>query len=414
MLPDMPSFTWNSAGAVMRILLCMLVASLLGAARCSGSDQKSVAGETAIATQPQPEFLQTPLSSALSGMGQICSGDLDMDGNIDIAGLSLPLEQDMHSATRLRIALADGHGGYGIVQELQLPGVPKSRICTADFDRDGDLDLFVMGHDETTVWLLKNDGAARFSLAAEPVEMAPGVPPHCHSMLLADVNSDGWPDLLSDNADDNSVSVQLNMQGSFVAAAGSPFSAGPHPYEALRAMDLNEDGKLDLAVPNLLGPAVSILLGDGRGAFELAAGSPTVVSTRPGYLAGGDLNGDGHPDLAVTHDDQNLVSILLGDGSGGMQQMTGSPFEAAARSWPVEIADMDGDGQLDLLFAGNDNVLRIHYGSLAEAGLAPFQELALSGGRILYLHPVDLNSDGRLDLLVECFDNGNVLEVIQQ
>lgn len=71
------------------------------------------------------------------------------------------------------------------------------------------------------------------------------------------------------------------------------------------------DGKLDLAVANLTGGTITLLLGNGDGTFTQAAGSPYPVGKGPYQLAAADFNGDGKLDLAAVNLSDGTVSILL-------------------------------------------------------------------------------------------------------
>ena len=107
-------------------------------------------------------------------------------------------------------------------------------------------------------------------------------------------------------------------KGNFAAQIRYPTSANTHNATVasgdLRVAigDLNADGHLDLAVPNYGGNSVGIFLGVGDGTF--APEAPTPAGSFPDAIAIGDLNGDGHPDLEVATNNasngQGVVQIL--------------------------------------------------------------------------------------------------------
>jgi hypothetical protein len=225
--------------------------------------------------------------------------------------------------------------------------------------------------------------------------------PHAATITAVDLNHDSRPDLIVANLEDNTVTILLNYGGGrFHPAPGSPFNSGSQPNDFAVA-DFNRDGHPDLAIVNTQTPFISIFLGDGRGRFHPAPGSPVRTESYPrphGVAAGdftghgvvdlmtdswghnqielltgdgrggfamgaffnvgkrpyqrlrtADFNGDGKADIVTTNLDGDSVTVLLGDGRGGFREAPGSPFQTAPAPWAVEIADVNRDGKPDLV-----------------------------------------------------------------
>jgi len=168
-------------------------------------------------------------------------------------------------------------------------------------------------------------------------------------IVVGDFNGDGKLDFAVTNVGSNTVSVLLgDGRGGFTDAPGSPIPVGSSPFH-IAVGDFNRDGNLDLAVTNASSNSVSVLLGNGRGGFTAAPGSPFVVDFGPEGIAVGDFNGDGKSDLAIlTYQGGNHVSVLLGDGSGGFINAPGAPANVGIGDVSLAVGDFNGDGKLDL------------------------------------------------------------------
>jgi hypothetical protein len=173
--------------------------------------------------------------------------------------------------------------------------------------------------------------------------------------------------------------------------------------------DFNKDGKPDLAVACYSSNNVSILLGKGDGTFTMAAGSPILVGINPFSIAVGDFNKDGKPDLAVACLSSNNVSILLGNGDG--------TFTAAASpvvgSNPVSVAvgDFNKDGNLDLAVTSFSGPPHTNIAVLIGNGDGTFAAPVNYGTDEAHPSCVavgDFNMDGNPDLTVTDENNSNV------
>src|SRR5213593_1466020 len=229
---------------------------------------------------------------------------------------------------------------------------------------------------------------------------------HPIAVAVGDFNADGLQDLAVANHDSNTVSVLLGAgNGDFQEAPQSPIAVGTTPVW-IAVGDFNGDGKPDLAVANVNSDTVSVLLGNGDGTFQAA--QTFAVGDGPTSVTAGDFNRDGVQDLATGNWFSGDVSVLLGIGNRTFEQPASLPSGVSVIS-PV-VGDFDGDGKLDLAVANySNNNISVFWGN----GDGTFQQPPLivpSGGALPNCVVVgDLNGDGKLDLAVANSGNPNLI-----
>jgi hypothetical protein len=136
---------------------------------------------------------------------------------------------------------------------------------------------------------------------------------------------------------------------SFVYAGN--YAVGDEPW-FVAVGDFNGDGTPDLAAANRRSGTVSVLLGNGDGTFQ-AGQTLSSGGNAPLSVAVADFNGDGKQDLAVAYTANREVVVFLGNGDGTFQAPTRYQLRG---SYSVAVGDFNGDGTPDLAVAENITV----------------------------------------------------------
>jgi hypothetical protein len=324
----------------------------------------------------------------------IALGDLDGDGDLDIASAS----DDGN-----RIWLNDGTGIFTLFQ--QIPAGSTFALALGDLDGDGDLDLVEGNFSENVLGifvgkperLLLNDGLGVFTDSGERLGTG-----FTRSVALGDLDGDLDLDIVVGNQGGDR--VFLNEGGADFRGSGQVFAETRTSSVALG--DVDGDGDLDLAEGNfalslssgtLGGEPDRILENNARGRFQLVQ---QVGNEETAAVVLADLDADGDPDLATGRED----GIDIHANEGGRFRLSGS-VSLLEEINALATGDVDLDGDLDLV-SGSERGTRVSLND-GTGSFAP--EATSTSARTFSVALGDLNNDGDLDLVTGEEDGFRVL-----
>lgn len=330
-------------------------------------------------------------------------------------------------------------------------------LAAADFNGDGKLDLatvswFSHGTPGNVSLYLHDASANTF---AAPLLTANGTAPS--TLTVADINGDGYPDLITSSNDGGFVSVLLNS-GDGHGTFGAPAYLASNGATGVAVGDLNGDGVPDLVVADYpvsmflqsatsrgtfsapvglySGGAATVLIGDlngdhlqdvvlvdavgvkvlFHGADPMVASFAVPVSvytqTPNAFIQGGnliaiaDIDGDGLNDLVVADPGPSggaapVLSVLLNDAMhpGQFLAPLNYPLPAYTNQFTIKVADLNGDGRPDIIVGGDSSLTVFLQQSSGAHVLLAGTSYSLMGGDAFQLEVADLNGDGAPDIV---------------
>jgi len=215
-------------------------------------------------------------------------------------------------------------------------------IIVGDVDNNGFVD-FILTYSENFkvnryIEIYKNEGDGTFGTPDVYNPVSTKI-----SISLADVNNDGYEDLLGRHYNDAKVSVYLNKQdGTFDDPIS--YQTGTKPFP-VTAADVNNDEWIDLLISNFESSDVSVLINKGDGTFN-----PQVlyqVDPKPSQVTVSDFNNDGWTDMAVSSRECFSIKILINDQNGSFQDV--GNYGKSNYDWAPLAYDLDKDGLDDIV-----------------------------------------------------------------
>jgi len=329
----------------------------------------------------------------------VAIADVNGDGKPDIVSSNV-------NGGDVTILLGNGDGTLNVpTAGYSTGGFPRTSALVADFSGDGFADIIVPDENFSFAFL-RGYGDGTFQAAQDffaPVSDNNWA--YATTIASGDFNGDGYPDLVVGNTRDLKIGVTVYLakpDGSLMPGVNIGSGGG---LEGVVVADFNGDGNLDFAAVNFNNNGagdVQVYLGYGNGTFNEGAPYPTG-SNGASTLITADFNKDGHPDLAVLNTNNNNVSILLNDGTGGF--LAPVTYSVTADAQGIATADVNGDGVLDLVVTGRSatGAISVLLGN-ANGTFQPATTTTFAFNYLGNLALGDLDGDGKVDLAVAVDD----------
>lgn len=279
-----------------------------------------------------------PASGELASDSGLAKADLNGDSHLDV------IHADPDDS--VVVFLGDGSGGFTLGSSTTVSN--HGTIATADFDEDGNADV-VIGQ-AGNIRVLLGDGNGNLALGASvSTELTPS------AIEVGDVDLDGHVDVVvaapgdprPGPAFDGYVWVFLgDGTGAFPGAIPVDGVLEPHDI-AIGSFDDQADDLPDILIVDHEVGGVTFARGDGTGAFVRGPSFP-IGNPAPISIAVADLDRDGHLDVVVSGEESEA---RFGSGFGTFPEALPLDGEGTVRA-----RDLNGDRQVDLVFAGNGTI----------------------------------------------------------
>ncbi len=346
---------------------------------------------------------QQLITTAAAGPVSIIAANVDGDGDIDILAASsfdnkISWYESFAGKGRVRFSPSNTIGRFGIA-------LAPHAVAGADIDGDGYVDVLTASYNDSKIaWYRNVEGTVT---SQQPISLGAA---GARDVFAADIDGDGDQDVLSASGSDNAIRWYENFDGAGSFDITHDISTNANSAYAVYAADLDGDGDQDVLSASSSDDKIAWYENeDGNGAFgaqititKAAKGATDVVA--------GDIDGDGDLDIvsASTFDDK-IAWYENRDGLGtfSTQKIISTEADLAIA---VHVVDLDGDGDLDVLSASSGDNKIAWYKNLDGAGTFGTQTIiSLSVSRAFSVYATDLDSDGDQDVIAGARDGNKVV-----
>lgn len=325
-----------------------------------------------------------------AGESMISAFDFNSDGHQDIIISN-------YSDNNIVVYRGDGKGNL-IETSRHSAGERPTDMSVSDINGDGHIDVIIANHETSYLTLLYGDGRGGFKSAPHsPLNI--NVKPHPHVVQLKDLDGDNKVDLIVDSRTHKGLRVLIGLGNGKFKKQGQIIDVGGDPYLGFATGDINSDGKLDLVTPNQRDIGIVLSTGTDKLSFSLKKLAPFES---PFAVELAEMTGDGKIDLIVASQG-SFITIIPGDGQGNFLEEKKTSIKTSSGAKQIAIGDINGDGIKDALVSNWSGDLLVALGSRTTFETISFEHLSIPNPWGIVL--ADLNEDGKSDFIVASGDS---------
>jgi gliding motility-associated-like protein len=226
-----------------------------------------------------------------------------------------------------------------------------TRVSVKDLNEDGKPDIVVTNSFDNTLYIFQNQSTGGvLSFNATPIKITVTGATNTYSVDVQDLDNDGLPDIILTQFQTNDIFLLKNKSAGAINFPIVQKISVAGTLNRITTSDLNNDNLLDLIVTNTLGNQIIVLLNSSTTASFLFSSSTISTSNGPWGVDVSDIDGDGDADIVVANRNSQLVNVFLHDGNFSMPVFLKTDIATVKPSRNILATDLDGDGKPDFAF----------------------------------------------------------------
>ena len=346
---------------------------------------------------------QQIISDETNGITSATAADVDNDGDMDVISTST-IGWDVAWYEN-----QDGQGSFGAKQLIDDNARQVNKVFVVDLDNDSNVDIITSAQWQPGVAWYKNlDGLGSFE-AVRPITTDAK---EAQAVASTDLDGDGDLDVVSaslaGNTPDDKGEIAWYENTDGEGAFGvQDVIANPEGVRYITLSDMDGDGDDDIIFSAFSEPNLGWIENTGQGTFSSTQDTIVVEFPQQKIMHPADLDGDGDFDILTVFLDGNFREIVWYENIDGLGNFDPAQVVDLPPTVPNEVfpSDIDGDGDLDIIFTSENSVFENRIGWLentdGQGNFGPqqlFSENDVRGAN--HIQTADIDGDGDLDVFL--------------
>jgi hypothetical protein len=313
-----------------------------------------------------PSWTASNIDTNADEAKSVFAADMDNDGDMDIISAS------MNDDT---IAWYENDGESDpswTASNIDTNAVSARSVFAADMDGDGDMDIVSASYSDSTIAWYENDGAADPSWAASDIATSAS---GAMSVFAADMDGDGDIDILSASKLDDTIAWYENNGAADPSWAASDIDTNADGAFSVFAADMDNDGDMDILSASDVDDTIAWYENDGAANPSWTASDIDTNADNAKSVFAADMDNDGDMDILSASDGDSTIAWYENDGAADPSWTASDIATSAYGATSVFAADMDGDGDMDIVSASqNDHTIAWYENN---AGIPEFSNILM-------------------------------------
>jgi len=348
-----------------------------------------------------PTWSASDIDTNADGAFSVFAADMDNDGDMDIVSAS---------ADDSTIAWYENDGASNpswSPEDIDTNADGAQSVFVADMDDDGDMDIVSASEGDDTIAWYENDGDEE-DPSWSAVDIDTNADGACY-VFVADMDNDGDLDIVSASAEDDTIAWYENNNGDGSSWTASDIATSADGARSVFVADMDNDGDLDIVSASEEDNTIAWYENDGNANPSWTASDISTDANGASGVFVADIDNDGDMDIVAAVAGDNTIGWGENDGASDPSWTISVIATDADGAAAVFVADMDNDGDMDIVsVSSDDNTTAWYENNNGDGSSWTATNIATSGWNPYGLFVADMDNDGDMDIIVAFVEDDKI------